>query len=182
MKVIRWFIFLGSLFFCLSGYTQNPRSHLIFYDFGTVDFNVNSLYKYQNGMELSNWNLLAVSFEDTVDSGNTWKLQFMASASEIQSDGSSTNLDLATIELLIEDGGGTTDLTSYIEPSGDGDDDFDLQAGSWVTVISGAPQGSFKDNRVRISYKCGKGSVSLMNKSPDYYTVDIYYRLSETVE
>lgn len=182
MKVIRWFIFLGSLFFCLSGYTQNPRSHLIFYNFATVDFKVNSLYKYQNGMELSNWNLLAVSFEDTVDSGNSWKLEFMASAPEIQSDGGSTNLPLETIELVIEDGGGTTDLTSYIQPSAGGDNVFDLQAGSWVTVISGAPQGSFEENRVRISYKCGKGSVSLMNKSPDYYFVDIYYRLSETVE
>ena len=121
MKIIKWYVVISLLFLFMDGFTQNPLSHLIFYDFATVDFKVNSLYRYQNGMELNNWNLLAVSFKDTVDNTNTWKLQFMASASTLQSDGGSTNLDLGTIEILVEDGGGNTNLSSYIQAPPDGD-------------------------------------------------------------
>jgi hypothetical protein len=157
--------------------TSNPASRLIFYDFGMVDFNVNSLYKYQNGMTLSNWNTLAVSFVDTVNV-STWKLQFMAEPAYLQSDGGSANLDLGTIEMVVQDGGGNYNLESnnnIVDPGGDGD--FALQ-NTWTDIITGAPEGSFEDFRIIISYKCGQGSVSLMDKDPDYYFVDIYFRVT----
>jgi hypothetical protein len=187
MKLIKYYIlFLGFLSISLFGIAQsnsifrsetNPTSRLIFYEFGMVDFNINSFYKYQNGVELTTFHTIAVSYVDTISDTN-WKLEIKAVPSYISSDGSNPNLDLQTIEILVENGaGGNLNISSYINDPGDGDNDFDLQ-GTYIEVISNVPECSFDDYRIDITYRCGQGSESLMQKAAGYYTVDIFYRVS----
>ncbi|MFW5793353.1 MAG: hypothetical protein ACOCWC_03645 [Bacteroidota bacterium] len=137
---------------------------------GSVNFRINSLNKYNDGVEYAQWTRLAVHFFDELDATKTWKLEFKALSIQIHGDGGQ-NIDLGYISLLAEDGGGANGLSMYIQP------EKQLE-GNYQTLIEGAPQGDFDDNIIIISYKCGKGIDKLLNEPPGYYVVDIELKLS----
>jgi hypothetical protein len=146
---------------------------------GSVNFPINSLKKYQDGMVLNQWTNLAIWFSDS-DLDAKWRLEIKASDSDIR--GSFHSLDLGYITILVEDGKGTNELDGYLTKS-----EIFLTP-YFQEIVCNAPQGTFADNKIMITYKLGKGQedlgdgnilkYSLMNNPPDYYYVDIEFRLS----
>jgi hypothetical protein len=152
---------------------------------GTVNFNINSFKKYEEGMEYNDWTHLAIAFIDLVapepplpplplvPSEATWSLGFTASRPAIEGDYmASSDLDLDLITLKVESVGGTP-LTTYIQAGGS----YSLSNIEQLIII-GAPQGDFDQNKLRISYSIGTGTKKLLNNPANYYYVDIEFILS----
>lgn len=147
---------------------------------GSVNFPINSLKKYQEGMVLNQWTHLAILFSDT-DPEAKWRLEIKASDSDIW--GSFHSLDLGYITIIVEDGKGTNLLEDYINKN-----EIFLTP-YFQEIVFNAPPGTFADNKLLITYMLGKGEedigdgnirkYSLMNNPPDYYYVDIEFRLSK---
>ncbi|MFO8068095.1 MAG: hypothetical protein R6U11_10990 [Bacteroidales bacterium] len=137
---------------------------------GSVSFNINSLNKYKEGVDYNQWTRIAIHFSDDVDPTKVWKLEFKSMTAQIEGD-SGVDLDLSYISIFAEDGGGITDLSPYIEPEQE-------LTSLYQPLIMGAPQGSFDDNIIILSYKCGKGIDKLLGEPPGYYVVDIELKLS----
>ncbi len=158
----------------LTAHSQPTTARIMVESGGSVRFSINSLTKYNEGMALEDWTRLAISFADTLDTSATWKLQFKANTSVIYGDyGRELPLDYLVLEA--RDGGGNTIL-------GDSDNGFILPPQTLNTIkktlIEDAPQGSFQDNKLYISYRLGKGAEKLMGQPSDYYFVDIEFILT----
>ncbi len=155
---------------------QNTHSQIIVETGGNVQFNINSLRKYNDGQELNFWTRLAISFIDTTDLGvattATWKLQIKANTSVMAGD-YGNDLDLDFLVINVDNAGGNNDLGGFIIP-GETTLTSDFQ-----TLIEAAPQGDFTDNIIFISYKLGTGADALLGNPSDYYFVDIIFELSK---
>lgn len=166
-----FFLFCVICLYCLvQSFAQNPYSEIRIESGGTLQFSVNSLKKYEEGIVRENWTRMAITFEDTDDSAATWKLVVKALESEIIGDYSNT-LPLDQIIIEVFDAGGANNLGAFIQPA------QNLTA-SDVTLIQGAPQGDFTDNVIYISYRLGTEN-RLLGEAPDYYFVDIEFELSK---
>jgi len=137
---------------------------------GSVDFRINSMNKYEEGVEYQNWTRLAVYFIDEDDPGRSWDLEFKASTMFIIGD-SGKQLDLDIISIEAGDGGGNTDLSAWMQPEKDLDSGYQL-------LVADAPQGGFNDNKIIITYRCGKGSKILLGEPAGYYVVDIEFKIT----
>jgi hypothetical protein len=141
---------------------------------GTVSFNINSFKKYEDGMVLNNWTLVAINFIDAAAPLATWKLEFVALKGTIEGDylgASDLDLDLITLEVQNE---GVNDLSGLIQGSGV----YPLSATPTAIILGGGPQGGFEDNKLLISYNLGTGAKKLLNNPANYYYIDIEFILS----
>ncbi len=160
---------------CAFSARAQPSTALIMIESGgSVRFSINSLNKYNDGMALEDWTRLAIAFEDTLDVAATWKLQFKANTDMIYGDyGQELPLDYLVLEA--RDGGGETLL-------GDGGNGFILPAQTLddmeKTLIENAPQGTFQDNKLYISFRLAQGTDKLLGQPSDYYFVDIEFILT----
>jgi len=136
---------------------------------GTVNFNINSFRKYEQGMEVNNWTVLAINFADTVETTARWRLDFVALNPAIEGDYlGSGNLDLDLISLRVHSEG-TRDLSGLIQEGGE----YSLKFTEQPIILNG-PQGGFAENRLRVSYSLGP----VLNNPSNYYFVDIEFILS----
>lgn len=142
-----------------------------------VDFIVNSLSKYQNGVTYTDWTRVHVYYNDTITGpfafGNGWQLDFKSNTANIEG-ATGLNLDTETIELTAS---GINAGITYNGP---------LHLKNTNSTLVLAPQqvdGNTPYNEyINITYHCGKnlsGSGSLIwNEKADYYVVDIVLTLS----
>ncbi len=164
------------LLYCTkSSIAQNLETKIMVESGGSVQFNINSMRKYNEGMALDDWTRLAISFHDTDDNTKTWKLEIKSIESTIKGD---YGHDLPLDKIIIEsrDGEGTNNLEPYIV-----DEEVILSDG-WQPLVENAPQGDFSDNKIYLSYRIGTGEEeedALLGNHPDYYTVTIDLRVSE---
>lgn len=146
---------------------------------GSVPFSINSMKKYQEGMAYEDWSRLALAFSDSITIADvtevtsaTWKLEFKANTHKMFGDYGG-ELDLSLITLQVACAGGNNDLEAFIIEG-----EHTLNEG-FTTLIEGAPQGSFQDNKILITYRIGQGAEILKGNPPDYFTVDIIFELSK---
>ncbi len=166
-------VIISNLFINNLLYAQNnePDTMMIRVESGgSVDFRFNSMTKYEEGLDYQNWSRLAIYFIDEENINRNWNLEFKASTIHIIGD-SGKQLELDYISLVAEDGGGAADLSAWIEP------EKELESGYQALVVN-APQGSFNDNKIFITYRCGKGAKILLGEPPGYYVVDIEFRVT----
>lgn len=150
---------------------QNPYSHILVESGGYVQMNFNSLEKYKEGISFENWTRIAITFTDTDDASAEWKLEFKANTLNLVGDYGST-LPLESVEVQVYDAGGTNNLGAFVQSTAQ-----DLDS-NYITLVSGAPQGDFSDNKLYISYRIGL-DPPLLGQSPDYYFVDVEFKLSK---
>ncbi|MFW5757537.1 MAG: hypothetical protein ACOCYO_02540 [Bacteroidota bacterium] len=150
---------------------QNPYSHILVESGGYVQMNFNSLEKYKEGISFENWTRIAITFTDDTDDEAEWKLEFKANSTRLNGDYGNT-LPLETIEVQVYDAGGENDLGAFVEPNAQNLEN------NYITLVSGAPQGDFSDNKLYISYRIGLDSP-LLGEIPDYYFVDVEFKLSK---
>ncbi|MBE9469123.1 MAG: hypothetical protein IMY72_12495 [Bacteroidetes bacterium] len=154
---------------------QNQTIRLSVRTGGNVDFIFNSYKKFDQGIVYTDYTKLAVYYIDTNNAGNHtalthWKLDFKANSANIE--GSSSNLDLRTLELTATDGGGTLPAT-YLGKKG-------LSAVD-VTLVNAGPEGDYNDNLINITYDCGTNATyKVLNKKSDYFIVDIIFTVIST--
>jgi hypothetical protein len=143
---------------------------------GSVQFRINSLIKYNDGIALEDWTRLSISFSDTVDINALWKLEIKAMSGVIYGDyGKELPLDYVIVEA--RNGGGNITLGEGLNGELKGPRYLDTTP---QTLIEDAPQGSFEDLKLFISYRLGTEGEVLLGKHPDYYFVDIEFILSPT--
>ncbi len=139
---------------------------------GSVSFRINSMNKYNEGVEYNDWSRIAVYFIDEDDEFRTWNLQYKATTLNIIGDsGIDLYLDLDYLTIEAKDGGGGNDLSGYVQPEKELDSEFQ-------TLIENAPQGNFSDNKIIITYRFGKGGNILLGEPPGYYVVDIVFEVT----
>ncbi|MFP4367768.1 MAG: hypothetical protein ACLFQA_11805 [Bacteroidales bacterium] len=157
-----------------TAHTQTSTARIMIESGGSVRFNINSLIKYNDGMALEDWTRLAIAFEDTLDATATWKLQFRSNTDMIYGD-YGQELPLNYLVLEARDGGGSTLLgeegNGLILPA----QSLDITE---KTLIENAPQGTFQDNKLYISFSLGQGEDKLIGQPSDYYYVDIEFILT----
>jgi len=137
---------------------------------GSVDFRVNSIRKYNEGLEYNNWSRLAV-LVILSSTSNSWDLEFKAFTEHIIGDGGN-EIDLSYISIVAEDGGGNKDLSSFIQGEKSLESDYQ-------TLIAGVDtEGDFHDFKIYITYRLGKGAEKLLGESPGYYVVDLEFRVT----
>jgi len=152
--------------------SQNIHSRIRVQSGGSVAFNINSLRRYDIGMESTKHTMLAISFNDIADPNTKWKLEFKAREGFIYGDyGSTLNLD--HIKIRVEDGGGSQSLDSFIPVT----TPITLTDTEQI-LVSGAPQGGFNELKLLISYQITDGINTLLGQMPDYYFIDIEFLLS----
>lgn len=151
---------------------QNTSSRIIVESGGNIPFNVNSLKKYSEGIGLTNWTRLSISFLDTTNAGvpttATWKLEVKANASTMFGDYGET-LELDYLVLNIAD----ASITSLPDGTINSNDIFVSDV--FQPLVTGAPQGEYILN---ISYRLGT-EVELLGHPPDYYFVDLIFEISK---
>jgi len=158
----------------LAAHTQPSTARIMVESGGSVQFNINSLIKYNNGMALEDWTRMAIAFEDTLDATARWKLQFKANTSMIFGDyGQELPLDYLLVEA--RDGGGNTILGDAGNGLILGPQSLDVTE---KTLIEDAPQGTFQDNKLYISFRLGQGADKLLGQPSDYYFIDIEFILT----
>lgn len=134
-----------------------------------VDFNFNSLKKYQDGITFTNWTRFIICFHDPDNPASTWQLDFHANSPNIVGE-TGVNLNLNVLELEASDGGGNLSAT-YHGP-------LELtNVAPYPILVSNGQQGDERDNIVDITYKCGVTN-KLLGERPDHYSVDIIFTLS----
>jgi len=136
---------------------------------GSVDFRINSLGKYNDGVIYDSWTKLVIHFEDDPEepTGNKWKLEFRAISDSIYG-GGGRSLDLDFITLEVVQIVGDLGAAAIVEHEQALEDNY-------VALISNADQGIFD---LYITYKIGKGSKILLGEYPGYYVTDIQFKLS----
>ena len=157
------------------GTCQNQTIRLSVRTGGNVDFIFNSYKKFDQGIIYTDYTKLAVYYIDTDNAGNHtalthWKLDFKANAANIE--GSSSNLDLRTLELTATDGGGTSSAT-YL-----GKKELSAVDG---TLVNAGPEGDYSVNLINITYDCGTNpTYKVLFKKSDYFIVDIIFTAIST--
>ena len=147
---------------------QNVTSRLSVYSGGNIEFNFNSIKKYNDGIIYTNYTKLSIYFIDTNDLGvpnplARWKRTMKANTANIEGDGGD-NLPLSTIEVTTTNDVGFP-TASYVVK------EVLTQAGS--DIITNGLQGS---GTVNITYDVGT-TTSLLGVDFDHYFVDIMYTL-----
>ncbi len=174
ISIYRLAVFV-SIFLCYSispVISQNIHSRIRVQSGGSVAFNINSLRRYNIGMEYNNYTLLAISFNDTDEPDTKWKLEFKAREDLIYGDyGSALNLD--HIKIRVQDGGGSESLDGYIPVK----TPITLTNSEQI-LVTGAPQGGFNELKLLISYQVTDGADPLLGQKPDFYFIDIEFILS----
>lgn len=170
-RLLYIFCFALLVFFNQKSEAQNPYSHILVESGGYVQMNFNSLKKYNEGVSFENWTRLAITFTDTDDASAEWKLEFKANTINIDGDYGNT-LPLESIEVQVYDAGGNNNLGSFVRSTAQ-----DLDS-NYITLVEGAPQGNFSDNKLFISYRIGL-DTPLLGQPPDYYFVDVEFKLSK---
>lgn len=137
---------------------------------GAPTFIFNSLRKYSEGVTLENWTKLRLELNETEPGYNKWQLSVTALTPVIQSDGTAT-LDLSSLYIKVVSydliSGTTIDYTTP-----------EVMLSSGSAIILGGTGVTSVVVDVSLSYDCGtKGINKLMNAVPDYYTVDLLFRL-----
>ena len=138
---------------------------------GSVPFTFNSLNKYNEGSTLANWTTLKLNLDDPLQS--SWKLTLQALSPTIQSDGSSADLALSTIEARVE-------IVSTNDPS--------INNAYSPIVLSDNPLGDIilsgtkvvdLEVIININYDCGTEPTNmLLGKAADFYYIDLSFQLS----
>ncbi len=158
-----------------STYAQDLEAKVMVESGGSIQFNINSMRKYNEGMALDDWTRLAISFHDNQDDDSTWKLEIKSLESSIRGD-YGHDLPLEYIIIESRDGEGTNNLEAYINAG-----EIVLSDG-WQPLVENAPQGDFSENKIYLSFRIGTGEEeedALLGNHPDYYTVTIDLRVSE---
>lgn len=167
----RFLILISIIFFLVyTGSSQNTTSRLRIESGASIYFNFNSLQKYENGLEYSNWTKATVYFIDTtalgVPTALQWRLDVKAMSAAINGDAGNF-LPLNTIEMEA-----TGIDATYLGPIALSNADSPL--------VSNGLQTDPGITDVYISYYCGQSKTvanSLMGKKSDYYFVDIVFTL-----
>jgi len=160
-KLLILIIFLISEIFVYSQTT----SRLTIESGGSLNFYFNSLQKYQNGIEYTDWTKLRIYYNDT-GTNPTWKLDVKALNPTFNGDAGNT-LNLNTLELEAKGVQGVTGIQAL--------------SNSDVSLITGEAITHPGTVTVFITYYCGQNKTgsnnNLLGKEPDYYYVDIVFTL-----
>ena len=174
-ELLLFFIILLGLTYTYSQ-EHNTTSRLRIESGGSIYFNFNSLNKYENGLEYTNWTKITVYFIDTLKSDGSqtamkWKLDVKAMSNDITGDAGPPHLDLNTIELEATSNDALATLSGIIPLTN-----------SDVSLITNGSQTASGLTEVYITYYCGQSKLgldnNLMGKKPDYYFVDLMLTLS----
>ena len=138
---------------------------------GSVHFPINSMRKYEEGMSFENWTRLAVNFSDIINDDAEWELQVRAMSGVIIGD-YDFDLPLDYLFVKIENFSGNLGAGGQVQES------FIELTTDFQTLISGATQGNFHENRIHISYQLGNDSDEQLKGKPfGYYYVDLQFCL-----
>ena len=137
----------------------------------SISFYFNSLEKYTNGIEYTDFTIIAVAFseyDNTPVPDSTWQIQIKA-LTVLEGSGTNT-IALDRLRVFTSNGGSTTPTFSSAIP-GNTAGWFEL-TGVFQDIVRDGPEGDFTQNLVNISWDCGVAN-SVMSQNADYYTVDI---------
>jgi len=164
-------IFITFTIFGIFVYSQNTTSRLTIESGGSLNFYFNSLQKYQNGIEYTDWTKLRIYYNDTTDAGNvginpTWKLDVKALNPTFNGDAGNI-LNLNTLELEATGIAGVTGIQAL--------------SNSDISLITGGAITDPGTVSIFITYYCGQNKTgsnnNLLGKKPDYYYVDVVFTL-----
>ena len=131
---------------------------------GHIEFKVNSLYNYEQGVDYTTWRRTTLKvYVDTLLRGlhtDIWYLEVNAQTPEFQCNfpSQSLPLDYVTVEAL------------YGDWSTTGEVKLDADDGSFQTLLNNGDAGSYK---VDIQYKLD----STMGRAPGYYNTNFIFRV-----
>jgi hypothetical protein len=168
-------IFILFLFQFAPGFNQQTftTSRIIVESGSTVQFQVHSLRRYKEGINLDRWTRLNIFFKDTTDKGATtsatWKLEVKSKYASMYGDNYGRELPLKYLWLKVDFESGTEDLSLNIDPEW-----FQL-TNEYQVLVTDALQGRYK---LMISYSLGT-EEELMGQPPDYYFVELEFKLSK---
>ena len=139
---------------------------------GSVNFSVNSLTKYNEGVKYNEWTIISILVDlehEGHDDKDHWKLEFKANTDNIIGD-SGNELDLEYIYLVAE--APSKNITVHEEPL----------TNEWQTLVEGEESVGFEDLKILITYKCGRDPEEqdkiLLGEPPGYYYVDIDFKVT----
>jgi len=87
------------LFFASIAFAQDPTGSLSIIGGSSVNFHVNSLTKYDEGVTLEGWSRLRLRFDDPASLTLGWRLNLKAETLSIISDSGTDNLPLTSLEI-----------------------------------------------------------------------------------
>ncbi len=130
---------------------------------GSVPFHVNSLNKYNEGMELNNWSRFSILIED-LDAADSWRLEVLASDPTLVGD-YGNDLDLGYISITAIANNLAAETLNYFP--------INQLSNGPQTLATGLGSGVFE---ILITYNIGTdpGNI-LLGENPDYYFVQIYF-------
>lgn len=161
-----------SLISVTSTFGQNITKNIRVISGGYVSFTFNSITEYSNGKSLNGWTRFTVEFSDTTDAGGDgtstgWEVLVRATATTIQADGGSADLNLAHLEVrptTAIPGASATNIT--------------LTDADQAIITGGDPGAGTISGEIIVDFDCGT-TLSLLGKEPDYYFVDLIFTLHE---
>ncbi|MFN3554770.1 MAG: hypothetical protein ACK4VN_02265 [Bacteroidales bacterium] len=137
-----------------------------------VQFPINSLHKYRNGMELNNWTRVRVRVDGLTPTTN-WRYIIYALDEDMIGDMPPNKLDLdyLKIQVVLTSISGFTIITADTAPT-------DLSQIEHI-FVTGQGNGEFE---LLISYKLGIDPLKpLLGERPDFYNVDLEFRLESDI-
>ncbi|MFW5706769.1 MAG: hypothetical protein ACOC12_02510 [Bacteroidota bacterium] len=171
------FILLALLcLYCMPLQAQPTVARIMVETGGSVQFRINSLTKYNDGIALEDWTRLAISFSDTEDITSRWNLEIKSMTAAIHGD---YGMDLPLDYLIVEARNGNGNIILGEGTNGELKGPINLSTTPQL-LIENAPQGTFQDLKLFISYRLGTEGDVLLGRHPDYYFVDIEFILSAT--
>ncbi|HDP54834.1 MAG TPA: hypothetical protein ENN24_04015 [Bacteroidetes bacterium] len=160
------------LFFASIAFAQDPTGSLSIIGGSSVNFHVNSLKKYDEGVTLESWSRLRIRFDDPGDVTLGWRLNLKAETLSIISDSGTDNLPLTALEIRAID---VTVLNGAY--NGTATPSMIVLDGNYVELLSDSEKNNI-DLIITISYDLGtNGTNKLMGSAPGYYYVDLRYQL-----
>lgn len=145
---------------------DDPVGRIIIETGGNVVFNINSLKKYNEGMDLTDWTRISLSVSG-LDDADTWRLDITPLSTMLEGDyDNDIDLEFISISAIEQNPDPTNPLLITNIP--------ELEAVT-STIIQGTGNGMFV---IWVSYSVGTdASKILLGERPDYYFVDLELRL-----
>lgn len=172
MKILRHLLILPLLAIASVINAQDPTGSITIIGGSSVNFHVNSLKKWNEGVTLEGWSRVRLRFDDPAVTTSGWQLNIKAETASIISDSGTSDLDLSTLEIraisidvLSGNYTGTTIPQMLVLNS------------NYVELLSDI-QTSNIDLIITISYDLGThNSNKLIGNDSGFYFVDLRYQL-----
>lgn len=171
LKVVFFFVIVFNLNFI--GKAQDNEARLTVLIGSHIEFNFNTLNKYNTGIRIDNGTTFGIHMVDLTGGTLTgWHIDFQSFLAQPTIDGSNAGntLPLNTIQVEATDANGNLATATFTGLQ-------DLAVAPGNTLMTTADPAHIPANsnthQVNLSYECGIANGSLLGSVADYYTVEI---------